>query len=427
MGTIPAGRNTYLSRLKVPTPLNGGRVAVNKNMREKDCNKSHNTTAPLQDQGRLTAREILEREQCRIHVLVAFPLKDLKRPREDDDKPQPKLTNLQRLKKSCKKCGVLPQTGDFLKLFEWTDEDCGQLKDISSIENIVVFPGSEFFVRKETLNRQDLHCGLDFLLLAIAKKRPVLWHCFFAGTTYPATTRLLYDGEYFEWTDRNDGTYISLSDILIYFPRYLFCLDGLDQEEIKRRGLPKNHTLLATTDFDVETNLATSVCLLPYWKRDGLEKLAKRLSDPKESDIWSRYYRSGGNLNRFLRAGVRVNLNNMLGYLNTDGTDALQPRYDCENTAIVDNYLRPSCWKPCVTSMRALQHLATMMNPDYFQQLVDIARKLNDSHLEDVALEAHFHALIRHQQSFRFTFGKYALTDLDDKEENGTITCGWTI
>ncbi|KAG3148686.1 hypothetical protein PI126_g12352 [Phytophthora idaei] len=68
-----------------------------------------------------------------------------------------------------------------------------------------------------------------------------------------------------------------------------------------------------------------------------------------------------------------------------------------------------------------------MMNPDYFQQLVDIARKLNDSHLEDVALEAHFHALIRHQQSFRFTFGKYALTDMDDKEEKGTITCGRTI
>ncbi|KAG6951604.1 hypothetical protein JG688_00013662 [Phytophthora aleatoria] len=67
------------------------------------------------------------------------------------------------------------------------------------------------------------------------------------------------------------------------------------------------------------------------------------------------------------------------------------------------------------------------MNPDYFQQLVNITRVLNDSRLEDVALEAHFHALIRQQKSFRFTFRKYALTHLKDKEEKGTITCGRLI
>ncbi|KAF1784056.1 hypothetical protein GQ600_17845 [Phytophthora cactorum] len=39
--------------------------------------------------------------------------------------------------KSCETRGALPQEGGFLKLFEWTDEDCGQLKDISSIGNIV--------------------------------------------------------------------------------------------------------------------------------------------------------------------------------------------------------------------------------------------------------------------------------------------------
>ncbi|KAF1793024.1 hypothetical protein JG687_00017497 [Phytophthora cactorum] len=46
---------------------------------------------------------------------------------------------------------------------------------------------------------------------------------------------------------------------------------------------------------------------------------------------------------------------------------------------------------------------------------------------EDVRLEAHIHALIRHQESFCFTFHKYTLTDLDDIEESGTITSGRLI
>ncbi|KAG3148682.1 hypothetical protein PI124_g5827 [Phytophthora idaei] len=47
-------------------------------------------------------------------------------------------------KKGCRTSGAFPQEGDFLKLFEWTDEDCGQLKDISSIENFVGFTDSKF-------------------------------------------------------------------------------------------------------------------------------------------------------------------------------------------------------------------------------------------------------------------------------------------
>jgi hypothetical protein len=36
-------------------------------------------------------------------------------------------------------------------LFKWNDDDCGKVKDIKTIHDIVDFTGSKFYVRKEVL------------------------------------------------------------------------------------------------------------------------------------------------------------------------------------------------------------------------------------------------------------------------------------
>jgi hypothetical protein len=82
-----------------------------------------------------------------------------------------------------------------------------------------------------------------------------------------------------------------------------------------------------------------------------------------------------------------------------------------KNTAITKQYLDAFCWMPCVSSMMALQHLADMMPLEFFEKLIRMARELNDPRLEERTVVGHFHALARHQQSFRITLSKYDNVD----------------
>ncbi|KAG4235996.1 hypothetical protein PC116_g15903, partial [Phytophthora cactorum] len=82
-----------------------------------------------------------------IHVLVEVP----EGASDAEAKQKAKLTTLAMLLKQCGVVGDLPQKGDFLKLFEWTDGDCGKVMAIKAIDDIVHFTGSRFYVRKEIL------------------------------------------------------------------------------------------------------------------------------------------------------------------------------------------------------------------------------------------------------------------------------------
>ncbi|KAF4028147.1 hypothetical protein GN244_ATG20181 [Phytophthora infestans] len=202
--------------------------------------------------------------------------------------------------------------------------------------------------------------------LAVARKKPVAWYRHSDDRDLPSVTRLLYEGEFFEWVDENGDMYTVL------------------------RVIP------ASSKPSIKT---------------------------QHSDLGA-----------FLNPHVRTVFSDVLRCLLSDETEGLLETYYCGSPPIVDffrnwtvknvsertHYWNCLYWKPCATSMLVLQHVTTMVKPEYFQELVSVARQLNDSRLEESGREAHFHSLIRHQESFRFIFCKYEQTD---QEKTGVVTC----
>jgi hypothetical protein len=164
-----------------------------------------------------------ERKSGEVHVLVVVPEGDS----GAEATGKRKLTSLAMLLKNSKVVGKLPQEGEFLNLFEWTDGDCGTVVDITVIDAIVDFTGSEFYVRKEILCVLEIFksvywdefdtgkvgkmqfvlmgspgtgksCILALLCVYIAVrcKRPVIWFRRVNGGLNLTATRLFYQGKY---------------------------------------------------------------------------------------------------------------------------------------------------------------------------------------------------------------------------------------
>jgi hypothetical protein len=152
--------------------------------------------------------------------------------------------------KQCMASGDLAQDGDFMELFKWNDDDCGKLKDIQTIHDIVHFTGSKFYMRKEVLcilkNFKKMYqsefdggevVSTEFILMgspgtgkscilallcfyiAVHYKRPVLWLRDVAGHI-GTTTCLFYQGKYYVWNDEKGKEYEILYDILQKMGRY---------------------------------------------------------------------------------------------------------------------------------------------------------------------------------------------------------------
>lgn len=85
-----------------------------------------------------------------IHVLVELP-QPKRGPFSDFPCIASKLTSFGMKLEQRTSHGDLPSDGDFLNLFDWTDEDGGTIKDITAIDAIVDFTGSQFYVRKEEI------------------------------------------------------------------------------------------------------------------------------------------------------------------------------------------------------------------------------------------------------------------------------------
>lgn len=243
------------------------------------------------------------------------------------DTPARKRTALAKLLTQCKAQGDLPPDGEFLDLFQWTDADCGTIKDISSIQNIVRFTGDQFYVRKEvlcvlanflTIYQEELATGdrvnQQFILMgspgtgkscilalicfymAIKKARPIVWFRQVAGDSDLASIWLLYKGKWYEWEDTKTGVmYTDLFDVLRGTReqpnRCWFVLDGMGSTEVTRRGWFNMFNLLACSSaFYVknEANSLQTTCLVPCWRQQDLDDLASKLKKSESEGTTAR-------------------------------------------------------------------------------------------------------------------------------------------
>ncbi|EEY57595.1 crinkler (CRN) family protein, putative [Phytophthora infestans T30-4] len=438
-----------------------------------------------------------------FHVLVTIaPLTKLKRQREEDYEDlntkrlnfrEPTLTELL---ENCNVTGSLPPTGDFLKMFEWSNHDCGKVKDIKAIGDIVGFTGRRFYVRKEILcvlenfkdflqdklatsakvnldnseQKQFIFTGspgtgkstilaLICFYLGIVKKLPVVWYrCIDGGGVKPVTT-LLYEGKYYRWIEELGGNgkmyeYFCKPGLGINKDSCWFCLDGLNQDEIKRRGYQNYFTLLATSaqfNPNGEGGNSQVTCLLPYWKQADLEFVAGALGIKDESDVAKKYFVSGGSIRDFLLPvrQAEIGLARALSRLTSESANVLLGVDGCTSdkqidririmgvldVADVSQYTLSTSWRPCVSSIMALNHLSGMVQPGFFEKLAVVAKSLDDPRLQGVALEQFFHALVRRQDFVQISYMKYdnvhrtSKVDYQGimKQEMGTMSFGRSI
>ncbi|KAH9091249.1 hypothetical protein LEN26_018823 [Aphanomyces euteiches] len=314
---------------------------------------------------------------------------------------------LQQLKEQCTQIGDLPHEGDFLSLFDWKTEDCGKFIDISTINEIVNFKGSKFYLRREILCvlanfkevfQREFDTGEvgpeQFILLgspkvgkscilalisvfiAVVYQRPVVLHRQAPGFLQTITL-LLHAGKYYEWVDP-DGRYFDvLSGVVIDRKSIWVCLDGMTQGEIAKKDWASEYKLLATCgEFDVKYDGYDNMkrCLVPYWSHSDLEDFARKCLRMQDSDIAFRLYILGGSFDAFNNDDVaRRKVTAAIRSINTSDTaDCLLSQYrfgsiekvdhirmrgvqDREN---VENYMDPTKWTCRVSSKYALCHLS---------------------------------------------------------------------
>ncbi|KAG1703328.1 hypothetical protein DVH05_008237 [Phytophthora capsici] len=417
-----------------------------------------------------------EAETSPVNVLVVVPERDS----TAEDPRQAKLTYLDNMLKNCTVVGELPEIVAILNLFEWTDDDCGKVKDIERINNIVHLTGPNFFVRKEILCvlenfknsfQEELNTGkllsLQMVLMgspgtgkscilallcfhvAVQYELPVLWFRQVDSGLNETVMRLLYQGKYYEWKDQNGAICESLDNALRNekTPCWVF-LDGMTQKDVKKKAWNNMYKVLATSgqfklkSESIEMKL-TKTCLVPYWRRKDLEAFGRYLR-MDQAVVDARLFVSGGSVKEFLdcdRAKTVVKAALKCIEIPEDAenliiTPRLQlwPKYHeigchkkidliymrgVQDRNNAKQYVDVLEWTGCVMSKYVLQHLAAMMKPEFLTRLMEIAKEMNDDRLEDVALEAYFHSLVRHQRSIRVEFCKYDNVDrstLPDQE-----------
>ncbi|EGZ08864.1 hypothetical protein PHYSODRAFT_339287 [Phytophthora sojae] len=274
------------------------------------------------------------------------------------------------LLKNCDVSGDLLQPGKLVNLFEWDDSDCGKVKGIEAVGNVMEFTGPSFYVRKEIrcvlenfknfLQQKDTSvnskkqfifvgspetgksCILALICcyLATVEKVSVVLHCCVntRGDTL-ATTRLLDEGKYYEWIDVDGEVYKSLRlNGRTIFPGCWYCLDGLDQKQLGARNWSNLYTVLATSrQFEKKGQGGSKQvnCLVPYWRHDDLQRMAAEFPSPDERDVAARYFVSGGNVRDFcLPPSDENDLADALHELNSMNYDSLLSTSGCNSQAI---------------------------------------------------------------------------------------------
>ncbi|KAE9021265.1 hypothetical protein PF005_g6001 [Phytophthora fragariae] len=385
--------------------------------------------------------------------------------------------------KQCKVSGDLPQQGDFLKLFEWTDDDCGKVMAIKEIDDIVHFTGSKFYVRKEILcvleifmnvyrnefdkggvvNKQFILLGspgtgkscilaLICFYVAVHYKKPVVWLRQVVDGLHPTTTtRLFYQGKYYEWEDAKgeiyEALYYAMGSSGIDPIKCWFCLDGITLDEIMKKSWFNQYKFLATSgQFSPKREAVPfmKICLLPYWRQSDLEDFGLNHMQMLANDVDTRFFVSGGSLREFLSDDAKATVQSALDLVEKpEHAKILLTQIEIGSKTQIDrirmqgvqdrnnvkHYVDLDKWASFVTSKLVMQHLAAMMKPTFFEKLMRIAKRMNDDRLEGVALEGYFHSSVRHQRPIRVEYCKYdnvnrrTVQDWEDimREEVGSI------
>ncbi|KAE9265283.1 hypothetical protein PF008_g31898, partial [Phytophthora fragariae] len=213
-------------------------------------------------------------------------------------------------------------------------------------------------------------------------------------------------------------------------------LDGLDKRDIKDRKWFDKFRLLATSGQFPPDSVPVNffkLCLVPYWKQSDLEAFGLHMQ-MEESDVDARLFVSGGSLGKFLdddaEASVKPALDRikkpedaeiLLTKYRLSGNkqlDHIRMRGVCDRNN-ADHYVDLWRWTGCGTSKLVLHHLAAMMRPYFFEELISAmkpdfsetrmgsATGMNDDRLEDITFEAYFHSLVYHRRSVCVEYCKY--------------------
>ncbi|TMW69812.1 hypothetical protein Poli38472_001968 [Pythium oligandrum] len=342
--------------------------------------------------------------------------------------------------------GHLPYEGSFLKALDWYDDDCGTVIDIEAIHRIVGFTGTQFYLHKEILCvlanfkntlRNKFESGMmvqkQFVLMgnpgvgtscilalicfmiAVKYNQPIVWMRRPSNNSGHGTTILLHQGKYYKWED-NDGTYFQqLHDFLSpqVFKAW-FCLDGV-----------------------------AHMCVVPYWRREDLIKLAAELHvfDGTDKDSEAQFFVSGGNLQVFLgddgRKQVAAGLhrikspaeaNFLLGSVGC--SNSREVNYICMR-GVIDisdptHYVSLENWKRCFTSKLALLGLMSLTSPTNFHwSLKVVGGETKNADLERLAAEFCVHALVREGKTIHLRRRKYALIDSESHSSDPEELIKW--
>ncbi|OQS04389.1 hypothetical protein THRCLA_20893 [Thraustotheca clavata] len=122
----------------------------------------------------------------------------------------------------------LPTDGEFLNLFEWTDEDCGNIIDSTPIHEIISTVDRCFYIRKEILRvlqnfkniyQNQLSTGevVESSLILIGytgagKSYLLALICIYIQSSIDKITQLFIGNKYYTWNDDGFTIYNSLID-----------------------------------------------------------------------------------------------------------------------------------------------------------------------------------------------------------------------
>ncbi|KAG2982355.1 hypothetical protein PC123_g26093 [Phytophthora cactorum] len=121
------------------------------------------------------------------------------------------------------------------------------------------------------------------------------------------TTRLFYEGKYYEWKDQKgeilESLYYAFNSRGVNPTNCWFCLDGMDQAGVYEKKWFNMYKLLATSgQFSPKSEAIELImmCLVPYWKQSDLEDFGHKHMQMQESDVDALFFVSGGSLREFL-------------------------------------------------------------------------------------------------------------------------------
>ncbi|OQR89386.1 crinkler (CRN) family protein [Thraustotheca clavata] len=346
--------------------------------------------------------------------------------RPDDDQ-LPKRSSFQMKMLQCERKKPLPKVGEFLKLLDFTNDKCQTFIDITPIllwSNLLAKTiGVSLALIKEKFILNGApgtgkSCILTLLCfyVAICHKLPVVIFRFSADGKYTATTRLLYNGMFYEWYDKDGKEYKSFYELMLKSGvdplDCWFCLDGLNNENFRSFGFSFMFRMLAMSGQYSISMEYLKTCVLPYWQESDLKDFAKKHKEKKYLENFdARYFVSGGNLRAFLDDDGQARNNAFQSIQKIDqlsnaaillSNDVVSLGWQIDHIRMLgvkdrnnfEHYINIKWWTSSITSKFVLGYLTILVEPTFFEKMMSVAELMNDKRLLGVGWEGYFHTLI---------------------------------